>query len=209
MKIHLFLIAVGLSSCGNSQTESATDSSKVDISPEWSVNGKSSSKEVALGIIEFLRNADTSQYLMLAIPLEGQKLIFERNFDPKTGFKEYHEAQLDTLESKYPSALENFIVRSGYIHKIMIRDKEFHISKASIDTIIVEKLPANMFRGESFPKENWNMVTVVMDYNKEKFYFEIPQIVELEGKWFLYYPEYYLRDQKELDFVNSIRNKKD
>lgn len=211
MKIHLYLIliAVGLSSCGNSQTENTTDSSKVDIQPAWSVNGKSSSKEVALGVIEFLRNSDTSEYLRLAIPLEGQKLIHERDFDPKTDFKEYHKAQLDTLESRYSSALENFLIRSGYIHEIMVEDKEFYISKASIDTIIVEKLPANMFRIESFHKENWHMVTVIMELDNEKFYFQIPQIVELEGKWFLYYPEYYLRDQNEMDFVNSIKDERD
>lgn len=209
MKIQLFLIAIGISSCGNAQTESIKDSSKVNTLSAWSVNGKPSSKEVALGVIEFLRNSDTSQYLKLVIPLEVQKLILERDFEARTNFKEYHEAQLDSLEARYSSALENFLVRSGYIHEIMVEDKAFLISKASIDTILVEQLPANMFRGENFPKENWNMVTVIMEYKKEKFYFEIPQIVELEGKWFLYYPEYYLRDQKELDFVNSLRNKKD
>lgn len=209
IQLYLILIAVGLSSCGNSQTESTSDSSEVDVPPAWSINGKPSSKEVALGVIEFLLHSDTSQYLELAIPLEGQQLIHERDFDPKTDFKEYHDAQSDSLEARYTSALDNFLIRSGYIHEIMIEDKEFYISKASIDTILVEKLPANMFRGESYHKENWNMVTVVMEYNNENFYFEIPQIVELEGKWFLYYPEYYLRDQKELDFVNSVRNKKE
>lgn len=209
MNIHLYLIliAISLSSCGNSQTESTTDSSKVDIPSAWTINGKSSPKEVALGVINFLCNSDTSQYLKLVIPLEGQKLIHERNFDPKTDFKEYQEAQLDSLEARYPSVLENFLVRSGYIHKIMVEDKDFLIYRASIDTVLVEQLPANMFLCKKFPKENWNMVTVVMEYNKEKFYFEIPQIVELEGRWFLYYPEYYLRDQKELDIVNSIRNR--
>ncbi len=190
MKRHLLLIliAVGFSSFGNSQTASASDSSKVDNLPAWCNNGKSSSEEIAIGVVEFLRNSDTSQYMKHAIPLEGQKLIHERDFDPKIDIKEYHQTQLDSLNARYTSILENFLVRSGYIHEIMIEDKDFYISKAVIDTIIVEKLPANMFRGKRFPKENWNMVTVVMEYNKEKFYFEIPQIVEL-------------------DYVNSFRNK--
>lgn len=50
---------------------------------------------------------------------------------------------------------------------------------------------------------------MIMKYQNEKFYFEIPQILELKGKWFLYYPEYYLRDQREKDFVNEYLNERD
>lgn len=207
MKINLYsiLIAAVISSCGNSQNESPMDSSEDNNPTSWSINGKSSSKEVALGVIEFLRNSDTSRYLKLAIPLEGKKLIHARDFDPKTDLKEYHEAQMDTLAAGYSLAVENFLVRSGYIHKIMIEEKGFDISRASIDTIIVEKLPANLFHGESFHKENWHMVTVIMELDNEKFYLEIRQIVELEDKWYLYYPEYYFRDQNEMDLVNRIK----
>ena len=202
MKIYPFLIlfSFGLSSFGYSQTNSINDSIEA-----ITAYGKVSSKDVALGVIEFLRNADTSQYLKLTIPLEGKKQIVTRDLELKHQ-KEYLDTQLDAVEDQHSSSLENFLVRSGYIHEIMIEDKNFEITKAEIDTLIVKKLPANMFRGRSFPKENWNMVTVIMEYKKEKFYFEIPQIVELDERWFLYYPEYYLRDQKELDFVNSIRN---
>lgn len=103
---------------------------------------------------------------------------------------------------KYEDRTDNFLVRAGYILDIMKNDKEFDIEKATIDSIYynLEKIKKYGSFGKTLIG-NWADLTIEMNYNNEKYYFEIPQIVKVDNEWFLYYPEYYLRDQKEKDFV--------
>lgn len=159
--------------------------------------------DIAKSVIDFLQKKDTSKYLNIAIPLEKQQKLFAENI-------KFNPQENDTisiyrnLKKKYKSRLDNFLVRAGYILDIMKNDKGFEIEKATIDTIYY-KLEKTKTYG-SFGKTligNWADLTIEMNYNKEKYYFEIPQIIKVDNKWYLYYPEYYLRDQKEKEFVDK------
>ena len=178
-----------------------------DSIPAWAQTGQLKAEDVATVFLEFLQKKDSSKYLDLIIPLEGQQLIHERGLSKRKGLLDYHKAQIDSLEPRYKSFVGNFFIRSAYLDEIMIEDEGFNVKEASVDSILIEKLPANLFQGESFHGQNWNMVIVRMNYGEEKYYLEIPQIIELYGRWFMFYPEYYLRSQKVMDFVNEFRKK--
>jgi hypothetical protein len=159
--------------------------------------------DIAKSVIEFLQKKDTTKYLNIAIPFEKQKKLFAENM-------KFNPQENDTmsifrnLKKKYEDRTDNFLVRAGYILDIMKNDKEFEIEKATIDTIYY-KLEKTKNYG-NFSKTligNWADLTVEMNYNNEKYYFEIPQIIKVDNTWYLYYPEYYLRDQREKDFVEK------
>ena len=158
-------------------------------------------KDIALSVIKFLRKKDTLEYLNIAIPLEKQKKLFIDNikFNPQENDT---VAILNKLEEKYDDRTNNFLVRAGYILDIMKTDKEFEINKAVLDTIYykLEKIKSYGSFGRTIIGD-WAEITVEMTYNDNKYYLEIPQIINVEDKWYLYYPAYYLRDQKEKDFV--------
>lgn len=96
--------------------------------------GLSNATDVANGVIEFLKNADTTQYLNLAIPLQVQKYLFQQNFAFRLDIKDT-SAFMDSLESRFDERMKNFLVRSFYIHQIMVKDKQFDIKEATIDSI--------------------------------------------------------------------------
>lgn len=158
-------------------------------------------KDIAMSVIKFLREKDTLEYLNIAIPLEKQKKLFIDNikFNPQENDT---VAILKKLEQKYDDRTDNFLVRAGYILDIMKTHTKFEINKAVVDTIYykLEKIKKYGSFGRTIIGD-WAEITVEMTYNGNKFYLEIPQIINVEDKWYLYYPAYYLRDQKEKDFV--------
>ncbi|MGH1335138.1 MAG: hypothetical protein ACRBFS_03355 [Aureispira sp.] len=165
--------------------------------------GYASPQEVALQVIDFLRTKDTSLYLSTIIPLKGQQYLFAQNLEYRPDIKD-QSAFLDKLTNKYDRRVDNFLVRSHYILQIMEEDKNFDITAASIDTITYEDVRIKSYGGfNSFIIGQWADLTVKMSYKDKPYYFEIPQVIQLKDKWFLYYPEYYLRTQKELDFVKK------
>jgi len=175
--------------------------------------GFDSPEEVALQVIQFLQQRDTSKYFETAIPLEGQKYLFAQNLEYRPDIKN-HKEFMNWLESRFARRMDNFLVRAGYITEIMEEDKGFKIDNASIDTITIEDVRIKNYGGfNRFIVGEWADVTVKMNYNKEDFFFEIPQIIKLKDKWFLYYPEYYLRTKKGLEFtkqrVEEINRKAD
>ncbi|QXP58557.1 hypothetical protein [Olleya sp. HaHaR_3_96] len=164
-------------------------------------SNKNTPIDIAKSVIEFLQKKDTTKYLNIAIPLKQQKKLFAENikFNPQENDT---MAVYRNLKKKYEDRTDNFLVRAGYILDIMKNDKGFNIENATIDSIYykLEKIKKYGSFGKTLIG-NWADLTVEMDYNNEKYYFEIPQIVKVDNEWFLYYPEYYLRDQKEKDFV--------
>lgn len=172
--------------------------------------GLKSPKAVADGVIDFLRNADTTQYLSLAIPLKAQQYLLEQSFELGPDIPN-RTVYLDSLAISFEERMDIFLVRSYYIHKIMTHDLQFDIQKAHIDSVIIKPETIKNYGGFDRPIHgNWAEVTFIMNYKGEPYYFQIPQIVEIKGKWFLYYPEYYIRDQKEMDFIhNYLKRKKE
>jgi len=164
---------------------------------------KNTPADVAKTVISFLQKRDTAKYLNIAIPLEKQKKLFLENI-------KYNPQENDTmaiyrdLKRKYDSRTENFLVRAGYILDIMKRDKNFDIEKATIDSIYYKHEKTKNYGGFSRTIiGNWADLTVEMTYNNEPYYFEIPQIIKVDNQWYLYYPEYYLRDERERQFVKD------
>lgn len=214
-KIVTILLVILISSCTETKTKESLDNkTEIEISTtspyDFDENkvGLKSPTDVANGVIDFLKNADTTKYLNLAIPLNAQKLLFEQNFEFRPDIKDT-SAYMDSLEVRFNNRMQNFLVRSSYIHEIMIEDKKFDIKMAKIDTIIIESKRIKDYGGFDRPIiGNWAEVTIIMDFNEERFHFEIPQIIELKGKWFLYYPEYYIRDKKEKAFINQYLKEK-
>lgn len=158
--------------------------------------------DVAKSVIEFLVQKDTLKYLNIAIPLEEQKKLFAYNirFNPQESDT---SAIYKRLEQKYSDRTDNFLVRAGYILEIMKRDNDFEIEKATIDTMYYKL--EKMVQYGSFSRTiiaDWADLTVEMTYKGEKYYLEIPQIINVDNKWYLYYPAYYFRDQREKDFVD-------
>lgn len=169
--------------------------------------GLKNPETVAYGVLDFLKNADTTQYLSLAIPLKAQQYLLEENFklDPDIPNRTTY---LDSLAFQFEERMDNFLVRSYYIHEI-IDDQQFDIQKARIDSVVIKPVRIKNYGGFDRPIHgNWAEVTFIMNYKDEPYYFQIPQIVEVKGKWFLYYPEYYIRDQKEMDFINDYLKRK-
>ncbi|WP_460219333.1 hypothetical protein [Psychroserpens sp. MEBiC05023] len=159
--------------------------------------------DIAKTVIEFLQKRDTTKYLNIVIPLDKQKKLFVDNI-------KYNPQENDTmaiyreLKRKYDDRVDNFLVRAGYILEIMKVDKDFEIEKATIDTMHYKHEKTKNYGG--FGRTiigNWADLTVEMNYNNEKYYFEIPQIIKIENQWYLYYPEYYLRDERERKFVDK------
>ncbi|WP_353777562.1 hypothetical protein [Winogradskyella sp. 3972H.M.0a.05] len=192
-KILLFFCFLSLINC-NDKKESSDLINIVD-EPE------NTPLDIAKSVIKFLRERDTTKYLDIAIPLEKQKKLFLDNI-------KYNPKENDTmaiyrkLKNKYDDRMENFLVRAGFILEIMSRDKGFEIVDATIDTMYFELKKIKSYG--SFGRTiigDWADLTVEMSYKSEKYYFEIPQIIKVENQWYLYYPEYYLRDEKEKSFV--------
>lgn len=159
--------------------------------------------DIAKTVIEFLQKKDTIKYLNIAIPLDKQKVLFVDNI-------KYNPQENDTmaiyreLKRKYDDRVDNFLVRARYILEIMEKDKGFDIEKVTIDTMYYKHEKTKNYGG--FGRTiigNWADLTVEMNFNNQKYYFEIPQIIKVENQWYLYYPEYYLRDEKERKFVDK------
>lgn len=165
--------------------------------------GFNTPQEVAIQVIEFLQKRDTTKYLETTIPLDAQKYLFAQNFEYRPDIKD-QEAFMNWLESRFQRRMNNFIIRAGYITEIMERDKKFQISDASIDTITFENIRIKSYGGfDRFIVGEWADVTVKMNYNDEEYFFEVPQIIKLKDKWFLYYPEYYIRTKRDLEFIEK------
>ncbi|WMX13112.1 hypothetical protein [Aureispira sp. CCB-E] len=165
--------------------------------------GFDSPEEVAKQVVEFLQNRDTAKYLNAIIPLEAQKYLFSQNFEYRPDIKDQAKF-MKLLESRFERRMNNFLIRSEYITEIMERDKGFQIKNATIDTITIEEVRIKNYGGfNRFIVGKWADVTVKMKFNRQDYFFEIPQIIELKNKWFLYYPEYYIRTKRDLEFIKK------
>jgi len=165
--------------------------------------GLNSPEEVAKKIIEFLQDGDTTLYLETAIPLEYQKHLFEQNFEYRLDI-ENQEQFIHKLEDRFQERMNNFLVRAKYIQEIMIEDKNFSIKEATIDTITFKNVRIKNYGGfDRFIVGYWADVTIKMNYNQQTFFLEIPQIIKVKNKWFLYYPEYYIRTVKDKEFIEK------
>jgi len=169
--------------------------------------GYSSPEKVANEVITFLQLRDTTNFFNCIIPLEVQKYLAIQNFQYRPDIEDKIEF-LNFIEEKYQRRMNNFLERDKYIHEIMEEDKKFIISEAVIDTITYKPIRIKNYGGfDTFIVGNWADVTVKMSYKEKEFYFEIPQIIELENKWFLYYPEYYIRTKWEKEYIDeAVKN---
>jgi hypothetical protein len=213
MKYLQILIAVLIIGCtnkkveNNSETVNLSDSKNSKNQNKYDFKsdsiGFNSPEEVAKQVIDFLQKGDVDKYLKTAITLEAQKYLFSENFEYRPDIKD-HEEYMSLLEAKFKRRLNNFLIRAEYIKEIMEDDKAFKIEKATIDTITIEDVRIKNYGGfNRFIVGKWADITVKMNFNNEDYFFEIPQIVKLKDKWFLYYPEYYIRTKKDLDFIEK------
>ena len=175
--------------------------------------GFDSPEEVAIQVINYLKTKDTIGYFEAAIPLSAQKYLFAQNFEYRPDIVD-QEAYMKWLSSRFERRMNNFLVRAGYIEDIMLENKGFHINKATINTITFKNKRIKSYGGfDRHIVGEWADVTVKMKYNNQDFFFEIPQIIKLKNKWFLYYPEYYIRTARDLEFtkrrVKEINEKAD
>lgn len=165
--------------------------------------GFNSPEEVAKQVVNFLSQRDTTKYLELAISLEAQKYLHAKNFEYRPDIKD-QKKYMEWLASRFERRMNNFLVRAGYITEIMEEDKGFQIDEATIDTITIEEVRIKNYGGfNRFIVGDWADVTVKMTYKNEHYFFEIPQIIKIKGKWFLYYPEYYIRTKRDLEFIEE------
>lgn len=190
-----------------SVSKSSSDSNTKEMVLDYDFNADSvgyySPEEVARIVVNFLVHKDTARYLSAAIPLQVQKYLFQQNFEYQPNLKD-QDSVIDRLTARYDERMENFLVRSKYILQIMQNDKKFRIDQAVVDTLsrTPERIK-NYGGGSQYIVGNWIKVSVKMTYEGEEFFLEIPQIIELKGKWFLYYPEFYIRTKSDLKFMNE------
>ncbi len=178
----------------NTQFEYDFDSAKA---------GFNSPEEIAVRVIEYLQGGNEADYLETAIPLDAQKYLFAQNFEYKPELED-QKAFMKKLESGFEKRMKNFLLRAGFISEIMVEDKGFIISNATIDTITFDDVRIKNYGGfNKFIVGEWADVTVKMKYDNEEYFFEIPQIIKLKDKWFLYYPEYYIRTTQDFEFIKE------
>lgn len=195
----LILATIGCTINGQHQEERAIDDDCLEVNSV----GFNSPQEVVLQIVKFLQNGDTTLYLNTAIPLEYQKYLFEQNFEYRPDIED-QEKFIQKLESRFKERMNNFLIRAKYIKEIMIEDENFLIKEATIDTITFKKVRIKNYGGfDRFIVGDWADVTIKMTYNQQTFFLEIPQIIKVKEKWFLYYPEYYIRTVKSKEFVEK------
>ena len=123
---------------------------------------------------------------------KGQKIATLYSPELITAQRELLEAlKLQTLNPELVEAARNKL-------------RYWKIENATIDTMYYKHEKTKNYGG--FGRTiigNWADLTVEMNFNNEKYYFEIPQIIKIENQWYLYYPEYYLRDERERKFVDK------
>lgn len=160
-------------------------------------------EEVAIQIVDFLDKKDTSKYLEVILPFEAQKYLAAHNL-------EYRPDILDTvrhmkwLESRFEDRWHNYFVRANYILDIMREDKGIRIDTSMIDTITFEPERIKNYGGfDRFIVGEWADLDVKLNYKGKVYYFEIPQVIKLKNKWFLYYPEFYIRDENDFKFIKE------
>lgn len=214
MKYFQILLVILLIGCNSEKTKITIPESKESIDLEnrdnqikYDLNtdsiGFDSPEKVAKQVIDFLQTRDTTKYLQTAIPLKAQKYLFSKNFEYRPDIKNQDDF-MKWLDSRFEKRMNNFLVRAGYISEIMIDNKGFDINKATVDTITIEEVRIKNYGGfNKFIVGEWADVTIKMNFNDKEYFFEISQIIKLKDKWFLYYPEYYIRTKKDLDFINK------
>ena len=209
--IPLLLIAFAYS-CTMEQAEITVDPlAKYDFVAD-SI-GFDTPEEVAIQIIDFLDTKDTSKYTEVILPWEAQQYIVAQNL-------QYRPDIVDTvghmiwLENRYDDRWVNYFVRAKYILEIMQNDEGISIDTAMIDTITYESKRIKSYGGfDRFIVGEWADLAVKLNHKGETYYFEIPQIIKLKEKWFLYYPEFYIRDEESyfrvLDQVKVLNQQAD
>lgn len=214
MKYFQIMLVILLIGCSNKETtdkniknansekiENTDNQDKYDFQSDSL--GVDSPEEIAKQVVEFLRLRDTTKYLELAIPLKAQKYLFAKNFKYRPDIKD-QDKYMEWLESRFERRMDNFLVRARYISEIMEEDMGFKIGNAIIDTITIEDVRIKNYGGfNRFIVGDWADVTVKMNFNNEDYFFEIPQIIKIKEKWFLYYPEYYIRTKRDLEFIEE------
>ena len=197
------------------EPSSDIDNSTAPISYDFESDslGYDSPEEVAIQVISYLQTKDTISYFEAAIPLSAQKYLFAQNFEFRPDIED-QKAYMKWLSSRFERRMNNFLVRAAYIEDIMLEDKDFQINLATVDTITFKNKRIKSYGGfDRHIVGDWADVTVKMKYNNQDFFFEIPQIIKLKDKWFLYYPEYYIRTTRDLEFtkrrVKEINEKAD
>jgi hypothetical protein len=159
--------------------------------------GLDTPEEVAMHVIEFLATKDTAKYLDVILPYEAHQYFAAQNLEYRPEIKDttlYMQWHADRFDDRWV----NYFVRAGYILEIMKRDKGISIDTSMIDTITFEPKRIKQYGGMGrFKVGEWADLDVKLRYEEEDYYFEVPQILKLKDKWFLYYPEFYIRNEIE------------
>ena len=168
--------------------------------------GLDTPEEVAMHVIEFLATKDTAKYLDVILPFEAHQYFAAQNLEYRPEIKDtttYMQWHADRFDDRWV----NYFVRAGYILEIMKKDKGISIDTSMIDTITFEPVRIKQYGGMGrFMVGEWADLDVKLRYEEEDYYFEIPQILKLKDKWFLYYPEFYIRNEREYLHLKDRKN---
>lgn len=168
--------------------------------------GLDTPEEVAMHVIEFLATKDTAKYLDVILPFEAHQYFAAQNLEYRPEIKDT-TAYMQWHSDRFDYRWINYFVRAGYILDIMKNDKGISIDTSMIDTITFEPVRIKQYGGMGrFMVGEWADLDVKLRYEEEDYYFEIPQILKLKDKWFLYYPEFYIRNEREYLHLKDRKN---
>lgn len=155
-------------------------------------------------LVSVFQNYNDSDYLKFVIPLDVKLYLLERGVYDWEVVTE--ETYMDSITENNSKRVANYIERVGFLFDIIKNDKKVDFSKTKIVDIEYEKLDEYHF-GYSPVKyiAPFAMANVKMVYKNDDYFLEIPQIVQLKGKWFLNCPEYYFRDKQEAEFLKTLK----
>ena len=202
MKYLPLVLIVFAWSCTMEEQEAKVDPLAIyDFVPD--TVGLDTLEEVAIQVIDFLSTKDTTKYLDVILPFEAHQYFAAQNLEYRPEIKDTVK-YMQWIADRYDNRWANYFVRAGYILDIMKRDKGILIDTSMIDTITFEPKRIKQYGGFGrFIVGEWADLDVKLTCNDKNYYFEIPQIVKLNNKWFLYYPEFYIRNESEYLYIKN------
>jgi hypothetical protein len=182
-----FLLLVGITGSGQDNIDTTQ-------------NGFDTPEALAKSLFKSFQNFSQEDYIKHIIPLDADLYLYNNHFlfDGRSEQK----VVLDSLKLNYKIKVNNFNTRAKYFLKTIRQDKKINLKDCKIVSITYEPINFHYWPAteESFVAP-FAYIEMLLKYEGNNYYLEIPQVVQLQGKWFLKYPEYHLRDQAEHDFL--------
>lgn len=163
-------------------------------------------EDLAKSLIKSLQYYDETSYLRHIIPIEEKLELYKMNLQYNV-INEDSVKYLDSISKSDISRKLNFIKRAKYFLEIILEDKKIDINKIDIIDITKELKSEYLYdyTGDKMVAP-FAIINVKIEFNHEYFYIEIPQVVKVKDRWYLNYPEYYIRDKSEYEFLKNYRD---